>query len=273
MNIVLFINKDLESALAYNLLKKELSKHNYRIYYSENVGKASNKPQALQKLEYFEKDFFFGSIKDYIEKNRIASSFDFLDPSISSVPIAPCTNPNTSVFIDQIKAFEPDLFLSIRFGKIFKNEIIRVPTKGILNLHSAILPDYRGILGTLHALKNGDEHVGCTLHYISDGTIDTGEIIEIAKLKVQPEKSLFWHVASLYPLGCNMILQSLKKLDGIQRLDFRPQDMSQGSYFSLPTEEDFKQLKSEGMDVISKNEYLAFLQKWVAEGLDSDLFE
>ena len=38
MNIILFLNKDFEANLAYNLLKEELLKHNVKIYYSESVG-------------------------------------------------------------------------------------------------------------------------------------------------------------------------------------------------------------------------------------------
>lgn len=53
-----------------------------------------------------------------------------------------------------MKDFNPDLFISIRFGKIFKDEIIQVPKFGLINLHSTILPDYRGIMGTLHAIKD-----------------------------------------------------------------------------------------------------------------------
>jgi methionyl-tRNA formyltransferase len=50
MKIVLFLNKDLQANIAYNLLKSELLKHNVRIYYSDTVGNSNNKPSDLLKL-------------------------------------------------------------------------------------------------------------------------------------------------------------------------------------------------------------------------------
>ena len=127
----------------------------------------------------------------------------------------------------------PDLFISIRFGKIFKDQIIQIPAKGLINLHSGILPNYRGIMGTLHAINNGDKMIGCTLHTIPNGEIDTGEIIEIAKTAVDRKKSLFWNIMSLYPLGASLIIKAIKTIDNGDQLRSQPQDFNIGKYYSI----------------------------------------
>lgn len=271
MKILLFLNKDLEANLAYHILKPVLQQHTIKIYYSVGVGNPKKKPNELVQLEYFEKTFIYTKLKDYLEKKQLQSAFDFFDETFQTVPLLECSNVNSPKFIEEVRAFEPDLFISIRFGKIFKDEIIRIPKKGILNLHSAILPDFRGILGTLHTLKAARKEVGCTLHYISDSGIDTGEIIDIARLAVRPDKSLFWHVVQLYPLGCAMIKKQLQVLMQQEKTILQKQNLQEGNYFSVPQTSDFEQMTALGFKTISKTDYLETLQQWISEELHLDL--
>lgn len=273
MNIVLFLNKDLESNLAFNLLKEELSKHCYKIYYSEGVGNPNKKPKELNELEYFEKQFFYEKIAPWLEEKNPTHTFDFFNKKIKNISFEKCTSIKNPDFLESLKAFEPDLFISIRFGKIFKGDILSIPKKGILNLHSAILPDYKGILGTLHALKDGQKEIGCTLHYISDNRIDTGEIIDIATLQTEPSKSLLWHVVNLYPIGCKMIVKALRELDTQERLFCKKQKTNEGNYFSVPTVSDFEKLKKMNFESFSKKEYVELLKTWVCSDIDLEIFE
>jgi len=264
MNIILFLNKDLESNLTYNLLKEELVKHRVKIYYSKSVGKQNTKPTDLLKVEYYEKEYIYKELGPAIKQAQIATSFEFFDADFKTFEIAKCTNPNKPEFIEEVKAFEPDLFISIRFAKIFREAIIKVPKKGILNLHSAILPDYRGIFGTLHNLKDNKTLYGCTLHYISSRGIDTGEIIGIVKKPIDKKKCLLWHVLTLYPLGARLILESIQKLMSLDRLPCLPQDNSEGSYFSVPTTTHFEQLKGLGFTIFDVADYQEFLEKYIS---------
>ena len=159
--------------------------------------------------------------------------------------------------------FEPDLFLSIRFAKIFREEIIQIPKLGILNLHSAILPDYRGILGTLHNLKLGKSQYGCTLHYINSRGIDTGEIVAIAQKEVDKNRSLLWHVVTLYPMGVDLIAKCLEQLQNGQPLSYIEQDPQAGAYFSVPTEADFKQLKTQGFTIATPKDFRDLLADYI----------
>lgn len=263
MKIILFLNKDLEANIAYNLLKPELLKHQVQIYYSEKVGGSNQKSQDVKTLEYFETEFFFNEISEYINVSKIKTNFELFNKDFKSVPFEKSGNVNGPIFIEKIKAFEPDLFISIRFGKIFRDEIIALPKYGLLNLHSAVLPDFRGIMGTLHALKAGNKKIGCTLHSIPDSGIDTGDIIDIAFLDVQPERSLLWHIVQLYPMGAKMICKALVNLQMNKTLDIKKQDLNTGNYFSVPTEGDFKILRDLGKDVFSEIDYIDILEEFV----------
>src|SRR4029450_8052707 len=91
-----------------------------------------------------------------------------------------------------------DLFISIRFGLILGTEGLGFPPRGVLNLHSGLLPRYRGVLATFRALLNGDTEIGCTLHWIDSPGIDVGPIVETARTAGAKENSLLWHSLSLY---------------------------------------------------------------------------
>ena len=267
MNIILFLNKDLEANLTYNLLKEELLKHRVRIYYSESVGKQNAKPKDLLKVEYYEKAYIYEELNPALQQAQIKTSFEFFDADFKTFEIAKCANPNKPEFIEEVKVFEPDLFISIRFAKIFRESIIKVPKKGILNLHSAILPDYRGIFGTLHNLKANKTLYGCTLHYISSRGIDTGEIISIVKKPIEKNRSLLWHVLTLYPLGARLILENIQKLTDLDRLPCLPQDSSEGNYFSVPTAAHFEQLKEFGFNTFNAADYQEFLEKYISSDI------
>jgi methionyl-tRNA formyltransferase len=125
------------------------------------------------------------------------------------------------------------------------------------------LPDYRGILGTLHNLKDGKPEYGCTLHYISSSGIDTGEIVGIIKRKVQKERSLLWHVVQLYPVGCKLILEAINKLRSIDRLSVEYQEANKGAYYSVPKETDFRDLESAGFLSFILEDYRELLLTYV----------
>lgn len=85
-------------------------------------------------------------------------------------------NINSPEFIEQIKSYECDLFISLSFNQIFKNEIINLPPLKTINVHAGKLPFYRGRNVLNWALINGENEFGVTVHYVDEG-IDTGDVI------------------------------------------------------------------------------------------------
>jgi methionyl-tRNA formyltransferase len=71
-----------------------------------------------------------------------------------------------------------DLVISVLNEKIYRQDFIERIPLGILNLHPAPLPFYRGCNSYAHALMEGDSRYGVTVHYVDSG-IDTGPIVEV----------------------------------------------------------------------------------------------
>ena len=85
-------------------------------------------------------------------------------------------NINSEEFIEKIKQYECDLFVSMSFNQIFKSEIVNLPPLKIINCHAGKLPFYRGRNILNWALINDEKEFGITVHYVDEG-IDTGDII------------------------------------------------------------------------------------------------
>jgi len=76
-----------------------------------------------------------------------------------------------------------ELAFSLYYRKIIPEVLINSFHYGIINLHSSLLPKYRGPVPTMWGLLNGEKEFGLTLHYIDSG-VDTGDIISQIKFKV-----------------------------------------------------------------------------------------
>ncbi|WP_093241718.1 formyl transferase [Psychroflexus halocasei] len=260
MKIVLFLNKDMHANIAYQLLKPELLKHQVQIYYTDQVGHSSKRSEILQQIEYLEKERFFNEVAS----QDSCSNFEFLDDSFNSFPFKKAPKVNSKEFVDFMRKEQPDIFISIRFGQIFKDDIIAIPKHGLLNLHSGILPHYRGIMATLHALIDQNDKIGCTFHKITDSGIDTGEIISQSFLKTNSSKSLLWHITHIYRGGTDLIIQALRQIENSSFIKTHRQNINEGSYFSSPTSKDFLNLKESGFNLYSEKDYEDIIKTFVS---------
>jgi methionyl-tRNA formyltransferase len=85
-------------------------------------------------------------------------------------------NINSKEFMDFLLGACCDLFVSMSFNQIFKNDVINIPKEKTINCHAGKLPFYRGRNVLNWALINDEKDFGVTVHYVDDG-IDTGDII------------------------------------------------------------------------------------------------
>ena len=85
-------------------------------------------------------------------------------------------NVNSEESLNLLRGYKADLFVSMSFNQIFKEEILVAPPLGIINCHAGKLPFYRGRNILNWALINGESEFGITVHHVDVG-IDTGDII------------------------------------------------------------------------------------------------
>ena len=93
-----------------------------------------------------------------------------------NIPVELSDNINSKAFIDEVKTYQADLFVSMSFNQIFMEEIRNLPKQKTINCHAGKLPFYRGRNILNWALINDEREFGITVHYMDEG-IDTGDII------------------------------------------------------------------------------------------------
>lgn len=68
-----------------------------------------------------------------------------------------------------------DIVITIAFGQIVKNEALKIPRFGWLNIHFSILPKWRGAAPIQHSILNGEKSTGISIFKLDKG-MDTGPI-------------------------------------------------------------------------------------------------
>jgi len=268
MRILLLCNRDLASNCAVNLLLPALAHHQLRIGLTERVG-AMDRSEPMERRELraaeqiYPNEVMFPLIDKAGFKDDGVRHLTFGEiERLRNIPVCVFSNPNSPSGLAQTRAYAPDLVVSIRYGAILKADFLALPRLGVLNLHSGLLPAYRGVLATFRALMNGDADIGCTLHRISDASIDTGEIVATARLPVAPERSLLGNVLALYPLGCRLIRDAIEQLERGSALLGTRQSAGAGNYYTYPTADEWSQFTTRGLQVSLPAELLAAYQRY-----------
>jgi len=162
----------------------------------------------------------------------------------NSIPIITLDTPiNEKQSVDRIKAFEPDLLVSILGNQIFKKPILELAPKGCINLHTALLPKYRGLMPTFWVLKNNEKKTGVSVFFVDKG-IDSGPIIVQEEVEIgnRTQEELILHTKKI---GMDAIAKSI---DLIHKEDVQliVNDISQKTYFTFPTRRDVLEFKRNG---------------------------
>lgn len=117
--------------------------------------------------------------------------------------IQPSSLKDESVY-NKLKEIDPDLIVVVAYGKIIPKNIIDLPKLGIINVHSSILPKYRGASPIHSALINGDDKTGVSIMFINEG-LDTGDVLKIITTDIKEEDDLGTLTERLAKLGSDAL--------------------------------------------------------------------
>ena len=128
-----------------------------------------------------------------------------------------------------------DLVVSVLHGQIFTDLFISRVKFGIINLHPAPLPEYRGKNGPAHAIINNERKFGATLHYVDVG-IDTGPIIKKMLFNIGKLDTGFSVYQKTHQIAVKLFREEILKvirdaLNG-KRILSTPQDKTKAQYYS-----------------------------------------
>lgn len=160
------------------------------------------------------------------------------------VPIFLEKGINTNESLEKIREFKPDILISILGNEIFKSKLLKLAPKGCINLHTSLLPKYRGLMPTFWVLKNNEKETGVSVFYVDEG-IDSGEIIIQEKLKIKDGCTQAQLIRETKDLGIKAIIKSIDLIYH-NRVISIPNNDKFATYYTMPTRKDVKEFLNLG---------------------------
>ena len=150
---------------------------------------------------------------------------------------------NSRKNLDLIELYKPDLLISILGTQILKKPIIDLAPKGCINLHTSLLPKYRGLMPTFWVLKNNEKYTGVSVFFVDEG-IDSGPIILQERVEIgnRTQRELITHTKKI---GMRLILQAIELIHH-DKMKLTENNDGEKTYFSFPTREDVVVFQNQG---------------------------
>ena len=132
--------------------------------------------------------------------------------------------------IREIQKVEPEIIFCIGGMQIIPKELLDIPKLGVLNIHPALLPKYRGRFSTAHAIFNGEKFTGATVHWMDEG-LDSGPIILQEKFPIDDGDTARSVYDKVTKVGSNLFIEFLEILNSERDIVAIPQDEKQATYY------------------------------------------
>jgi UDP-4-amino-4-deoxy-L-arabinose formyltransferase/UDP-glucuronic acid dehydrogenase (UDP-4-keto-hexauronic acid decarboxylating) len=158
------------------------------------------------------------------------------EAAAAGIPVFAPEKLDHPIWVERIKEMKADLLLSCHYRNMVGAKVRELFPKGCINLHSAMLPKYRGRCPINWVLVNGETETGVTLHYMSDKA-DAGDIIGQRKVKIDIADTARTLTASMSQATSDL-LDELLPLVKANKAPRTPQEEKNASSFGRRTPED-----------------------------------
>ena len=139
-------------------------------------------------------------------------SLQLAPPPVKRTAIAlgiPVTQPEKiRTAIEEIRAQQPDLIVVVAYGQILPQALLDIPPHGCLNVHTSLLPKYRGAAPIQWAIADGNAETGVTIMKMDAG-LDTGPMLASRCTPILPaDDSQILH-DRLARLGAELLVETI----------------------------------------------------------------
>lgn len=106
-----------------------------------------------------------------------------------NIPVFQPTKLRDGTALAQLQELNPELIVVAAYGRILPDDILALPPKGCINVHSSLLPKYRGAAPINWAVVNGEKETGVTIMHMAT-ELDAGDIIDQVKAPIDPDENV-----------------------------------------------------------------------------------
>jgi methionyl-tRNA formyltransferase len=139
-------------------------------------------------------------------------------------------------FIAELRRWQPDLIAVAAFGQILPKSILELPRFGCLNVHTSLLPKYRGAAPIQWAILNDETETGVTIMKMDAG-MDTGDILTQQATPIRSEDDAETLHDRLAQLGAELLVRTIPDFVA-GKIQPRPQPAGQATHAPKIKKED-----------------------------------
>jgi methionyl-tRNA formyltransferase len=154
----------------------------------------------------------------------------------SGIPVFSPQSINTDDSLNTLCAWQPDLAVVAAYGQILKPAVLELPRFGCINVHTSLLPRYRGAAPIQWAIANGDTETGVTIMHMDEG-MDTGDMIAQRMVSIERADTASTLHDRLGAVGAALLCEVVRDLQA-GCATRTPQDASQATYAPKLTKHD-----------------------------------
>lgn len=136
-----------------------------------------------------------------VKKYALEHNLNILQPS----------NLKDEAFVEELRALNADLFVVVAF-RMLPDIVWQMPSKGTINLHASLLPQYRGAAPINWAIINGEKETGASTFFI-EKQIDTGNVIDQIKVTIDENMTAGELHDILMVDGSKLLLNTINEIE------------------------------------------------------------
>lgn len=126
-----------------------------------------------------------------------------------------------------LRELDPELIVVAAYGRFLPDDILALPPKGCINVHSSLLPKYRGSAPINWAILNGDSETGVTIQRMAHD-MDAGDIILQRATPIGETEDAAALYDRLAELGGELVVEAVAQIEA-GTASYTPQDHTQAT--------------------------------------------
>lgn len=127
------------------------------------------------------------------------------------IPVFQPTKLRDGTALALLQSLAPELVVVVAYGRILPQEILDCPKLGCINVHSSLLPKYRGSAPIQWAVLNGDQESGVTIMHMALA-LDAGDIISQRATPIDPDETVETLHDRLAQMGAELLVETVKSI-------------------------------------------------------------
>ena len=124
------------------------------------------------------------------------------------LPVQKPLRARDEAFLKWVRDQRPQLIVVVAYGQILPQALLDIPDHGCLNVHTSLLPKYRGAAPIQWAIVDGEAETGVTIMKMDAG-LDTGDVLSETRTPIGTDDNAHTLHDRLATLGAALLVETV----------------------------------------------------------------